>query len=67
MSEKQNIVYCCIYMESRKMVQMNLYLEGRNYRRRHGEPRYVDTGDGGREGRMNWEVGIDVYTLLCVK
>ena len=54
-------------MESRKMVQMNLYLEGRNYRRRHGEQRYVDTGDGGREGRMNWEVGIDVYTLLCVK
>ena len=54
-------------MESRKMVQMNLYLECRNYRRRHREQRYVDTGDGGREGRMNQEVGIDVYTLPCVK
>ena len=22
---------------------------------------------GGRRGRMNWEIGIDIYTLLCIK
>ena len=29
----------------------------------------MDTGGGGSGGGMNWEIGIDVYTLLilCVK
>ena len=22
---------------------------------------------GGRGGGMNWEIGIDIYTLLCIK
>ena len=22
---------------------------------------------GGRRGGMNWEIGIDIYTLLCIK
>jgi len=25
------------------------------------------TARGERRGGMNWEIGIDVYTLLCVK
>ena len=24
------------------------------------------SGDGGG-GRMNWETGIDIYTLMCIK
>ena len=22
---------------------------------------------GGNEGGMNWEIGIDIYTLVCIK
>ena len=22
---------------------------------------------GGRGGRMDWKIGIDIYTLLCIK
>ena len=43
-------------MESNKRVQMNLYT-GQEYR-------HVDTvGEGERDG-MNWEIGIDIYTLM---
>ena len=24
-------------------------------------------GGGGRGGVMNWEIGIDIYTLICIK
>ena len=24
-------------------------------------------GDGGGGGVMNWEIGIDIYTLMCIK
>ena len=30
------------------------------------EARDVNNGCGGEEG-MNWEIGIDIYTLLCIK
>ena len=26
----------------------------------------MDT-EGGRGGAMNWEIGIDIHTLLCIK
>ena len=46
------------------MVQMNLFA-GQEQRRRHRER---TRGPGGeREGGMNWEIRIDIYTLPCVK
>ena len=30
------------------------------------ENKFMDTKDG-RESRINWEIGIDPYTLLCMK
>ena len=30
------------------------------------ENKLTDT-KGGREGGMNWEIGIDICTLLCIK
>ena len=24
-------------------------------------------GEGGGGGGMNWEIGIDIYTLICIK
>ena len=27
----------------------------------------MDTGAGEGEGGMNWEIGIGIYTLLCMK
>ena len=32
----------------------------------HVENRCVNMGKG-KEGGMNWEIGIDIYTLPCVK
>ena len=40
------------------------YLQGRN---RDVENGCVDLGGGEGEGGMNWEIGIDIYTLPCVK
>ena len=43
---------------------------GRN-RDRDEENKRMDTkggsGGGGSGGVMNWEIGIDIYTLICIK
>ena len=26
-----------------------------------------ESGGGGSGGGMNWEIGIDIYTLICIK
>ena len=52
------------YMESRKMVLINLF-PSRN-RGTDMESGFVDTGWEG-EGGTNWEGGTDIYTLPCVK
>ena len=44
------------------MVQMNLFSK-QKYRHRHQE----QIRQAGRGGGMDWETGIDVYTLLCMK
>ena len=44
------------------MIQMN---QGRN-RDTDVENGRVDTGGGGG-GVMNWEIRIDIYTLICIK
>ena len=50
-------------MESRKMVQMNLF-ESTN-RDRDLENKFTDTKGGGGGGwGMNWETGIDIHALL---
>ena len=41
------------------------YLQDRN-RVTDVENNLMDT-KGGRGGGMNWEIGIDIYTLLCIK
>ena len=51
------------------MVQMNQFA-GQKLRQRCREQTYghqggkVATGGG---GVMNWEIGIDIYTLICIK
>ena len=49
------------------MVRMNRF-QGRN-RDTDVENKRMDTKGGkrGGGGRMNWEVGIDIYTLICIK
>ena len=46
------------------MVQLNL-LAKQKYRHRCRERTYGY--QGGREGGMNGEIGVDIYTLLCIK
>ena len=58
-----------MYVEPRKMVQMNGFA-GQKLRHRCREQTYGHKvgkvgGDGG--GGMNWEIGIDMYTLMCIK
>ena len=57
-------------MEPRKMVQMN-WFAGQKQRQRCREQMYGHQGGkvawerGG--GVMNWEIGIDIYTLICIR
>ena len=58
-----------MYVEPRKMVQMNRFA-GQKLRHRCREQTYGHqggkaVGDGG--GVMNWKIGIDMYTLMCIK
>ena len=46
------------------MVQMNLFAK-QKWRRRCREQTYGPRGERG--GGMNWKIGIDIYTLLCIK
>ena len=46
-------------MESRK-IHMNLFAK-----QKWIEKKCMDI-KGGRGGGMNWEIGIDIYTLLCM-
>ena len=52
-------------MESRKMIQMNLFAKQKQ-RHRHREQRYGHQDVGVRGDRMNWEIRIDIYTLLLL-
>ena len=58
-----------MYVEPRKMVQMNRFA-GQKLRHRCREQTYGHQGQkwqGGGGGVMNWEIGIDMYTLMCIK
>ena len=58
-----------MYVEPRKMVQMN-WFAGQKLRHRCREQAYGHQGgkvEGGGGGGMNWEIGIDMYTLICIK
>ena len=57
-----------MYVEPRKMVQMN-WFAGQKLRHRCREQMYGHQGGevAGGGGGMNWEIGIDIYTLICIK
>ena len=59
-----------MYVEPRKMVQMN-WFAGQRLRHRCREQMYGHKGGkaaGGEGGGVrNWEIGIDMYTLMCIK
>ena len=51
------------------MVQMN-HLQGRNrdrYREQMCGHQGEEAAGGGGGGVMNWEIGIDMYTPICIK
>ena len=50
-------------MGSRKTVQMNLYAKQK--RDTDLENKHMNTVIG-RDGGINWEIGIGIYTLLCI-
>ena len=53
-------------MEPRKMVQMNRFA-GQKVRHRCREHTKGGNWHVGGGGVMNWEIGIDTYTVICVK
>ena len=59
-----------MYVEPRKMVQM-IRFAGQKLRHRCREQTYGHQGGklrwGGAGGVLNWEIGIDMYTLMCIK
>ena len=54
-----------MYVEPRKMVQMNQFA-GQKLRHRCREQTYGHQGGKVAVG-INWEIGIDIYTLLYIK
>ena len=48
------------------MVQMN-WFAGQKLRDRCREQTYGHQGGKVAGGGMNWEIGIDMYTLMCIK
>ena len=55
-------ILVCIYMESRKMVQKNLFA-GQQWRNRHREQIYEHAERGG-EGEMFGESNIETYITI---
>ena len=59
-----------MYVEPRKMVQMSQFA-GQKLRHRCREWTYGHQGGktavGWDGGVLNWAIGIDMYTLMCVK
>ena len=59
-----------MYVEPRKMVQMN-WVAGQKLRHRCREQTYGHQGGklqwGGDRGVLNWAIGIDMYTVMCIK
>ena len=59
---KINIVYQCMYMESRKMVPMNLFA-GQQWRNRHKKQTYGHGEEG--EDEMYGESNTETYMTTC--
>ena len=58
-----------MYVDPRKMVQMN-WFAGQKLRhrcRQHMDTKRGKLWRGGDGGMMNWAIGIDMYTLMCIK
>ena len=59
-----------MYVEPRKMVQIN-WFAGQKLRHRCREQMYGQQGGktawGGDGGVLNRAIGIDMYTLMCIK
>ena len=47
------------------MIQMNLFAKQKQRHRCREQMYRYQGGDGGDE--VNWEIGIDMYTQLCIK
>ena len=72
--EKNKYHILTVYVESRKMVQMNQFARQKQrnrcreqmYGHQGGKRGWGGSGVAGGGG-MNWEIGIDMYTLICIK
>ena len=49
------------------MVQMKLFARQKQRHRRREQTYGHQGGEGGGGCGMNWEIGIDMYTLICIK
>ena len=60
---KTNIVYH-LYVESKKVIQMNLFIK---QKQSHRCRKQIYAYQGIRAGGINWDIGIDLYSLLYIK
>ena len=47
------------------MIQMNVFAKQKQRHKWREKNVWIPKGKG--VGGMNWEIGIDMYTLLCIK
>ena len=57
-------LYVNTYVESRRMMQVNLFAEQEKKITDTEKKRMATKGEG---SGMDWESGVDMCTLLCVK
>ena len=58
-----------MYVAPRKMVQMNRFAgqKLRDVENKHADTKGGKSLGGGDGGVLHWAIGIDVYTLMCIK
>ena len=54
-------------MESRKLVQMNWFARQKERHRSREQTYGHQGGKAGDGGVLNWTIGIDMCTLICIK
>ena len=63
-SERQKQILYFLYVECRKMIQMSLLVK---QTLRHRHPEWISGCQWRKRGGINWENGINIYTLPCIK
>ena len=58
---------CCHVMGCRQLPALGAYVRSPCDEEMPSKAHFLSGGGGGGGGGMNWETGVDIYTLICIK